>query len=207
MKMVVLVGPQGSGNHLFSKIFSIHDEVHGWKDSLKPNGYFIPHFQEPFVNYWNNIDSIDLSIMGGKKYAITSMSNPYMQNFVPRIPEVIKFTQKLESLGIDTQVVVIGRDKNILNVQQTRLRGGPTWGNMHLLIRRLPKMPFYVSQELLYLYRKDYVRSLGTWLNFPIAWDSPLVDEILKEDQNAKYIKYAENERTDTIVREFLNYP
>lgn len=207
MKMIVLVGPQGSGNHLFSKIFSIHDEVHGWKDSLKPEGYFIPHFQEPFVDYWNNIDSINLSIMGGKKYAITSMSNPYMQDFVPKIPEVIKFTRKLESLGIDTQVVIIGRDKNILNVQQTRLRGGPTWGNMHLLIRRLPKMPFYVSQELLYLYRRDYIRSLGTWLNFPIAWDSPLVDEILKEDQNAKYIKYAENERTDTIVREFLNYP
>lgn len=207
MKMIVLVGPQGSGNHLFGKIFSIHDDVNGWKEALKPDGYFIPHFKEPFVNYWNNIDSIDLSIMGGKKYAVTSMSNPYLQDWVPKIPDVIKFTQKLELLGIDTQVVVIGRDKNILNVQQTRLRGGPTWGNMHLLIRRLPKMPFYVSQELLYLYRKDYIRSLGTWLNFPMAWDSPLVDEILSEDQNAKYIRYAENERTDNIVREFLKYP
>lgn len=207
MKMIVLVGPQGSGNHLFGKIFSMHDDVNGWKEALTPEGYFIPHFKEPFINYWNNIDSINLSIMGGKKYAITSMSNPYLQDWVPKIPDVIKFTQKLESIGIDTQVVVIGRDKNILDVQQTRLRGGPTWGNMHLLIRRLPKMPFYVSQELLYLYRRDYIRSLGTWLNFPMAWDSPLVDEILNEDQNAKYIKYAENEKTDTIVREFLKYP
>ena len=33
-KMLVLTGPQGAGNHLWSKIFSLHPKVYGWKTLL-----------------------------------------------------------------------------------------------------------------------------------------------------------------------------
>ena len=57
MKMIVLFGPQGSGNHLFGKIFSMHESVHGWKEALNPDGYFIPHYKEPFNYYWNKFNN------------------------------------------------------------------------------------------------------------------------------------------------------
>lgn len=207
MKMIVLFGPQGSGNHLFGKIFSLHESVHGWKDALNPDGYFIPHYKEPFNYYWNNIDKIDLDIMGSKQYAVTSISNPYIENWLPKIPPVIEFVEKVESLGIEVQPVVIGRDRNILTHQQTRLRGGPTWGNITQLLQRMQTPPFYISQELLYLYRRQYMKSLAHWLDFPVAYDHPLVDEILKQDANEKYIHAADPWWLDEHVKTILTPP
>ena len=205
--MIVLFGPQGSGNHLFGKIFSMHSDVHGWKDSLKDDGYFIPHYKEPFNWYWNNIDAIDVNIMGGKHYAVTSISNPYIERWLPTVPPISEFVDKLESIGITAQPVVIGRDKNILTHQQTRLRGGPSWGNMPQLIKWMPKPPFFVSQELLYLYRRDYIKSLSSWLDFPMNWDDPQIDDILKEDANEKYIHAADPYWLDDHVRNILTPP
>ena len=63
--MLIVIGPQGSGNHLFGKIFSLHDDVHGWKAALEPDGYFIPHWCEPFNEFWNDPSKITVDIMGG----------------------------------------------------------------------------------------------------------------------------------------------
>lgn len=205
--MIVLLGPQGSGNHLFGKIFSLHDDVHGWKDALKPDGYFIPHYKEPFNYYWNNIHNIDKDIMGGKEYAVTSISNPYIENWLPKVPPVFEFIKKVESIGIEVQPVIIGRDKSILTHQQTRLRGGPTWGNMPQLLQWMTIPPFYISQELLYLYRRQYIKSLSHWLDFPLAWDHPQIDEILKEDANEKYIHAADPYWLDDHVKKILTPP
>ena len=30
--MLILTGPQGAGNHLFSKVFAQHPSVYGWQD-------------------------------------------------------------------------------------------------------------------------------------------------------------------------------
>jgi hypothetical protein len=207
MKMIVLFGPQGSGNHLFSKIFSMHESVHGWKEALQPDGYFIPHYEEPFNYYWNNLDKIDLDIMGGKQYAVTSISNPYIENWLPKVPPIFEFIEKCENLGINVQPVVIGRDRNILTHQQTRLRGGPTWGNMPQFIQWMRVPPFFVSQELLYLYRRQYIRSLGHWLDFPMACEDPQIDEILKNDANEKYIHAADRWWLDEHVKSILTPP
>jgi len=208
MKMVLLFGPQGSGNHLFGKIFALHEDVHGWKDALKPDGYFIPHYKEPFNWHWNHIDEMTVeNTMCGKEYAVTSISNPYIEKFLPKVPPIFEMTEKLHSLGIEVQHVVIGRDQNILTHQQTRLRGGPTWGNMPQLIRWMKTPPFFVSQELLYLYRREYVKSLGHWLDFPMAHDDPRIDEILKDDANAKYIHPADPWWLDEHVKIILTPP
>ena len=39
-QMLIVTGPQGAGNHLWSKIFSLHPKVYGWK-SLLENYYSI----------------------------------------------------------------------------------------------------------------------------------------------------------------------
>lgn len=207
MKMIVLCGPQGSGNHLFGKIFSMHPDVHGWKDALKPDGYFIPHYKEPFNYYWNNIDKIDKDIMGGKAFAVTSISVPYIEKWQPKIPPITDFINSCEKININCQLVIIGRDQNILTYQQTRLRGGPSWGCMAQLLQNIKQPPFFISQELLYLYRRQYIKSLGQLLNFPLAWDDPHVDEILKQDANAKYIHAADPWWLDDHVKTISTPP
>jgi len=207
MKMIILIGPQGSGNHLFAKIFSLHDQVNGWKAALEPDGYFIPHWFEPFNSHWNDTKSIDKSIMGGKQYAVTSVSNPYMEKFAPKIPNLVDFVAALSEAKIDSQIVIIGRDRNILDLQQRRVRGGPTWGMMQIMLNRLEIPPFFVSQELLYLYRQNYLRSLSKWLDFPIAWDDIRLEDILAKDANQKYIQPCDATELDQTVKGFITPP
>jgi hypothetical protein len=46
----------------------------------------------------------------------------------------------------------------------------------------------YLSYELLYLYKQEYLKSLE--LSIPVAWYDERVDTILERDANKKYIKY-----------------
>jgi len=208
-KMLLLFGPQGSGNHLFSKIFALHPDVHGWDellDNSSEDNYFVPHWREPNNKIWNDIDSITLDIMGGKEYAVISASIPFWNKDELQVPPINKLMAKLQSLDIEVQPVIIGRDKTILTAQQTRLRGGPTWGTVTQLIKWLDVTPFYVSTELAYLYKKVYIRDIGKWLSFPVAHTDPAIDSILDEDSNEKYIKNADNPWLDDIVRR-TGYP
>jgi hypothetical protein len=208
-KIILLFGPQGSGNHLFSKIFALHPDVHGWEkllDDSNPDNYFVPHYKEPNNKYWNDIDSITLDIMGGKNYAVISVSVPFWNKDELQVPAINKLIAKLQSLDIEVQPVIIGRDKTILTNQQTRMRGGPSWGCMTQLIRWIDVTPFYVSTELAYLYKKVYFRDLGKWLQFPIAYKDSRLEEILAVDSNEKYINAAANQKVDDITRR-TGYP
>jgi hypothetical protein len=99
------------------------------------------------------------------------------------------FANEVEKLGIKTQVLVIGRDQNILRHQQNRLRGEST---LPLFMKQLPQFPnpIFLSYELLYFYKQDYLKSLD--IGIPIAWDDPRVDEILSNDPNDKYVHHVE---------------
>jgi hypothetical protein len=203
-KVILLTGPQGSGNHLWSKIFALHPEVGGWKELLdksSPDNYFIRHFEEPNIDIWDNIDSITSDIMNGKQYHVISASLPVWNNDKFYIIPIDKLADKLESIDIDFQLLVIGRDRNILTQQQTRLRGGPTYGCVTQVLKRLKIAPFFVSTELLFLYRQSYIKSISQMLDIPIAYDDPRVDEILIDDTNEKYITYAENPYVDPIAK------
>ena len=47
--MLIITGPQGAGNHMWAKIFSLHPEVFGWNTLL--DNYWESHrFSEPFAN-------------------------------------------------------------------------------------------------------------------------------------------------------------
>jgi hypothetical protein len=187
-KMLILTGPQGAGNHLWSKIFSLHPEVYGWKTLLE--NYWEAHrFAEPFARYWRDHALLDDFNWAQSKYYFTSISCPLgiVGSDVNPIwnPDIAKFAERVTSLGINVELAVIGRDQTILTNQQTRIRTQPT---VDMLLEQLPDIidPTFLSYELLYLYKQDYLKSLR--LNIPVAWNDSRINSILADDANAKYI-------------------
>ena len=122
--LVILTGPQGSGNHLWSKIFALHPDVYAWHALL--HEYWIGHDQEPFAEYWENPDRLREFNWGKCEYFVTSVSTPYMNNGERTTPDIVRFAATAMGLGIRVKIAIIGRDRNILNYQQTRVRGEPT---------------------------------------------------------------------------------
>ena len=50
-KLLIVTGPQGSGNHLWAKVLSMHPSVNGWtmlKDEWQG------HHEEPMNHYWQD---------------------------------------------------------------------------------------------------------------------------------------------------------
>jgi len=188
--IAILTGPQGSGNHLWSKIFSLHEDVFGWK-SLLENYWEAHRVTEPFAQCWKNTELLKEFDWDQSDYFFTSISVPLgiASQGTKWCPNVPAFTQAVEELGIQTKVLVIGRDQNILRNQQSRLREEST---IRHFLDQLPKMknPTYLSYELLYLYKQEYLKSLD--IGIPIAWYDDRVNTILEQDANEKYIKYVD---------------
>lgn len=186
--MLILTGPQGAGNHLWSKVFSLHPEVWGWK-SLLENYWEAHRTAEPFCEHWKDhslLNSFDWSV---SDYYFTSISCPIGIKEKKWMPDIAGFERTLNQLGIETQIVVVGRDQTILEYQQTRIRKESTFPEM---LEQLPKFKTsaFLSYELLYLYRADYIRSLN--VNIPTAPDDPRLHGILENDSNKKYISYVD---------------
>ena len=190
--MLILTGPQGAGNHLWSKIFSLHPKVYGWKTLL--DNYWEAHrFAEPFAQHWKNHSLLKEFDWSQSEYYFTSISCPlgiYHNNINPIwVPNIQEFTDTVLGCGISVEIAVVGRDQTILNNQQTRVR---TQSTLPLFLKQLSNIynPTFLSYELLYLYRQDYLKSLK--FNIPIAWDDVRINEILSSDANAKYIHNVE---------------
>jgi hypothetical protein len=205
-KMLILIGPQGAGNHLWSKIFSLHPEVYGWKTLLE--NYWEAHrFAEPFARYWRDHALLDDFNWAQSEYYFTSISCPLgiVNSDVNPIwnPNIAKFSERVMSLGIDVELAVIGRDQTILTNQQTRIRTQPT---VDMLLEQLPDIidPTFLSYELLYLYKRDYLKSLR--LNIPVAWDDSRINSILADDANAKYIHRVDYNPLDEGNRQGITF-
>lgn len=195
--MLILTGPQGAGNHLWSKIFSLHPDVYGWKTLLE--NYWEAHrFSEPFAQHWRDHTLLKTFDWSQNEYYFTSISCPLgiVGSDVNPIwnPDVEGFSRAVLNCGVDVGIAVIGRDQTILNHQQTRIR---TQSTLPLFLEQLTKIwhPTFLSYELLYLYKQDYLKSLD--LGIPIAWDNPKINEILADDANAKYIHSIDNNPLD----------
>jgi hypothetical protein len=186
--MLILTGPQGAGNHLWSKIFSLHSEVYGWKTLLE--NYWEAHrFAEPFARHWRDHNLLKSFDWSQSEYYFTSISLPLgiIDHDVNPIwmPDLQGFAATVLGCGVEVEIAVVGRDQTILNNQQTRIRTQPT---LPMFLEQLPKIwnPTFLSYELLYLYRQYYLKSLK--LNIPVVWNDPRVDQILEDDANVKYI-------------------
>ncbi len=205
-KMLILTGPQGAGNHLWSKIFCLHPEVYGWK-SLLENYWEAHRFAEPFAQYWRDHSLLKSFDWTQSEYYFTSISCPLgiVGSDVNPVwnPDIEGFARSVLNCGLDVEIAVIGRDQTILYHQQTRIRTQPT---LSLFTKQLPRIwnPTFLSYELLYLYRQDYLKSLK--LNIPIAWDDPRINEILSDDPNAKYIHGIEHNPLDEGNRQGITF-
>jgi hypothetical protein len=106
----------------------------------------------------------------------------------------MSFANAVKDCGVDVEFAVIGRDQTILYNQQTRIRTQSTLLMFLEQLKTIPN-PTFLSYELLYLYRCDYLKTLS--FSIPVAWNDPGLDSILEDDANAKYIHGIEHNELD----------
>jgi hypothetical protein len=198
--MVILVGPQGAGNHLFAKVLSLHPEVFGWKELLDKN--WSGHDQEPFAEYWKDPKKLKDFDWNQSNYYVTSISCPYFDNGKEEVPKFVKFINALQQLDIDVKVAIVGRDQNILRFQQKRVRGKITLNDYYGELKKLSQYyPLFISQELLQLNGHHYLEFLQNYLKIPVTTKGPAVKKIIKENANLKYIVPAKEGKFDELAK------
>ena len=82
-KLIIITGPQGSGNHLFSKVFGFHPAVEGWNFGDK---YWIPSDEEPFAECW--VDPSRTKSMLTQQYMVANVSVPFVFDGVKQVPQI-----------------------------------------------------------------------------------------------------------------------
>ena len=199
-RLLIFTGPQGSGNHLWSKIFALHPEVAGWSALL--DEYWIPHDQEPFADCWRDPALLKTRDWSQHDYYVTSISCPYIDDTRWAVPDIVAFAKQASACELQIQMAIIGRDQNILGFQETRVRGRSTFEIAQDQYEKLADWnPVYLSYELLHLYQGSYLRQVSKLLEFPIAYEDTRLKEILKDDTNQKYIHPIDHHWTDRLMK------
>jgi len=201
-KMLIVVGPQGSGNHLWAKILGLHPRVYGWQKLQKE--YWEPHHYEPFARAWD--DPTTLTFPKGYDNFVTSCSIPYVYKGGHRIPPILEFIKAVENQDVTPIVAIISRDTNIIELQQERVRGKITLNDAHRAINEVTEgypdlHVHFLSYENSYLWRKHYLKYLSDEMDFPIAWWDDKIDKILESNANAKYITDPGPQTLDEAVK------
>ena len=202
-KLIILTGPQGSGNHFFSKCFATSNEIGGWKTLL--NTYWQGHHHEPFNEVWQRNRDLCIEDFHGYNYWVTSISVPFVHNGEIGLPHIFDFYNQAIALGVDTQIGLITRDMNILESQQTRVRGEPTLSQfMHYFNDRMLPM-HYLSHETLALHKANYMNYICELFGFP-KLDKDKVNAITNSSNaNKKYIKDVAEHWLDDEVHKATN--
>ena len=196
--VLILTGPQGSGNHLWSKIFALHPQVQGWQALLTE--YWIGHDQEPFALYWQDPSQLKYYRWAQSDWFVTSMSVPYVNNGVATVPDFRSFVREAQNLGHRVKFAILGRDQNIVRMQETRVRGTVTVDQALAAYDSLAS-PVFLSYELLHLYGRKYLETVSQQLGFPIAASDPRLEIIMSEDTNSKYFSPVQHHPTDDLAR------
>jgi hypothetical protein len=166
--------------------------------------YWEGHDLEPFAECWK--DHLKLNDFDWKQsqYFITSISCPYFDDGVETIPQYKEFINIAKKFA-DIQFLIIGRDRNIIRLQQERVRGKHTTPDFMSQIDSIifNFRTIFASQEMLYLYKLNYLqwleKELGL-LDSEITEDNIRLLEILSKDANEKYISQTESE-LDKIIK------
>ena len=199
-KMLILTGPQGSGNHMWSKIFALHPSVYGWQELVEE--FWIGHDREPFAQCWADPNQLEHFNWTQSDYYVTSMSIPYMNNGLPTVPDVYNFAVKLQIMDIDVQIGIIGRDRNVLDYQERRVRGADTYSQAVEQIKRLDGFKtVFLSYELLQLYRHQYLEQIEHDLKWPMALADPRIEKIIETDANSKYFHAVDHYWVDDLAK------
>jgi hypothetical protein len=198
--LIIAAGPQGSGNHLYAKLFGSNPKIFAWENLQ--DKYWEGHDMEPFADCWENPKLLLDFDISEYDYYYTSMGCPYVFDGETRIPNFAEFhkyaTQKFDNISY----MIIGRDRNILEHQQNRVRGRHTTPQfLEQLNFFLDKNHVFVSQELIYLYGQKYINSIEKQLQIPVNTNTSKINEILAEDKNKKYMSYIEYSELDDLIK------
>ena len=191
-KLLIITGPQGSGNHLFSRLLSLHPNVNGWEELL--DKYWVPSDQEPFADYWVDPDKLQEDQFAVFDYHLANVSCPFMYDGVRYVPKILEVAERASSFGIDVEIAIIVRDQNINAEQQRRVRGEITTPiAQDYYYNTLLKSSFpvhFLDHEAFFLHREHYLRWAGKILNFPVESDLEKINRFIDKDANHKYVKY-----------------
>jgi len=196
-KLLIITGPQGSGNHLFSKIFAMHPVVEGWV----MNDYWEGHHMEPFARWWDDPSKLTDVKWTDRENYVTSISCPYFYDGKPQIPKYKEFIEEAQKI-FDIKIAIIGRDKNILKYQQERIREGHTTSQALEQFKFLWQYkPYFLSTELFFLYGQQYLKRVGEDLDFPVAYNhATRLEDLLRKDSNKKYVQSVGEQPLDKDV-------
>jgi hypothetical protein len=191
-KLLIITGPQGSGNHLFGRLLSLHPEVLGWEDLL--DQYWVPSDQEPFADYWVDPDKLHADHFAGFGYHLANVSCPFMYDGVRYVPKILEVAERASSFGIDVEIAIIVRDQNINAEQQRRVRKEVTtpiaqkYYYETLLTSSFPV--HFLDHEAFFLHKEHYLRWVSKTLDFPVELDPVKINRFIDTDANHKYVKY-----------------
>jgi hypothetical protein len=201
-KLLIITGPQGSGNHLFSRVLSTHPQVGGWKELLKQ--YWVPSDEEPFAKFWVNPDELTATHFEGYDYWLANVSCPFFYDGVRHVPKILEVAEQARALGIDVQIAIIVRDQNINAEQQQRVRNEvtlPIAQNYYYNVLLNSDFPIhFLDNEALFLHKEHYLKWVSKLLDFPVDYTNPEIFTFITEDPNAKYVKYVDKYWLDEQV-------
>lgn len=194
-QLLIVTGPQGSGNHLFSKVLGYHPYVSGWDFGDK---YWIPSDEEPFAECW--VDPSKTKSMLKGSAIVANVSVPFVYDGVKQVPKIQEVVNEARDAGYDVKVCVVVRDQNINKEQQSRVRKEVTLFTALDYYHSLDADIHFLSHESLYLYGGMYLKSLSKVLDFPIAHKDKRISKTLEEDQNRKYVRHVDTHWLDEQV-------
>jgi hypothetical protein len=201
-KLLIVTGPQGSGNHVYSRIFSMHPSVHGWKELI--DNYWVPSDEETFAEFWVSPEKINKEYFEGQDFFLANVSCPFFYNGVRQVPKIRELADRVKSFGVDVVIAIVVRDKNINSVQQKRVGGEVTLNTAteyySSLILDSDHETHFIDHEALFLWKEKYVKYLGKILNFPVITDSSVM-KFISEDANSKYVQSIESHWLDDTIR------
>ena len=201
-KLLIVTGPQGSGNHLFSRILSMHPDVSGWEQMLTE--YWVPSDQEPFAEYWIDPTKLTAEVFKDKDYYLANVSCPFFFDGQRYVPNIIGVAERARSFGVDVAIAIVVRDQNINQLQQLRVRKEHTTPiaqayYYNILIPSVFPVHF-LDHEAFFLHKEYYVQWLGKVLDFPVETNPEKLMKFISEDANHKYVKYVDNHWLDEVI-------
>lgn len=190
-KLIIAAGPQGSGNHLFSKMFASNPYVGGWKNLNET--FWEGHHHEPFYYVWRGDRKLAIEDFDGSDYWVTSVSIPVIIKGENFNVDIIDFYNQAKDLGIDVQLGIITRDKNILEHQQTRVREQSTIHNFMEMLDKVDAkgIKYHMfSHESLILHGSRYASYIMDLVGYPNKFDEDVIKQIVEHNSNKKYMNY-----------------
>ena len=184
MKVLLVIGPQGSGNHLWSKVLTT------WADKE----FWVGHKDEPHSLLWSNMDNWKTHHF--MKNTVVSISIPYMVNGETKFPDIKGWKEIMVNRGVDHKICVTTRDGYINFLQNERVRPENNYKEAVEYIKGL-EVDCFLSTETLLAYQWKYIEQISKQLDFPIPHKT--ID--FTQSINEKYVHYVETFHLDDTVR------